>query len=90
MPDTDAAQALGLIERLRSRIAATRFLVDAHRIHITLSAGLSACRLKNDSQDEVVSRADRALYAPKEAGRNRVCVDTDCAEQALAHRPPSA
>ncbi len=90
MPDTDAAQALGFIERLRSRIAATRFLVDAHTIHITLSAGLSACRLEHDSQDEVVNRADRALYAAKEAGRNRVCMDTDCAEQALAHWPSSA
>lgn len=88
MPDTDAPQALGVIERLRELIAATPFLVEANSIQITISAGLSACRLERDSQDEVVNRADRALYAAKKAGRNRVCVDTNCAEQPLADRPP--
>lgn len=80
MPDTDTDQARVFIERLRERIAAATFLVEAQSIRITTSAGLAGCRLEHDSQDQVVNRADRALYAAKTRGRNRVCVDSDHAE----------
>jgi PleD family two-component response regulator len=38
---------------------------------ITFSAGV-AQRSTGESQDDLVERADRALYRAKEAGKNRV------------------
>lgn len=76
MPDTDAKQGRALIERLRAQIAQTRFSVEGHALTITTSAGIAACILGNETQDAVVNRADRALYAAKQAGRNRVCDET--------------
>ncbi|HEX7080152.1 MAG TPA: GGDEF domain-containing protein [Gammaproteobacteria bacterium] len=40
---------------------------------VTISVGLSAARAE-DTLDDLVGRADAAMYAAKEAGRNRVCV----------------
>ncbi len=78
MPDTNLAQARGLIERLRQQIETTRFLIDDRALQITVSVGLSAARLdEDDSQDALVSRADNALYAAKTAGRNRVYTEAD-------------
>jgi diguanylate cyclase (GGDEF)-like protein/PAS domain S-box-containing protein len=75
MPDTSGPQALTFIERLRQRLAETPFQLDSRTIHITASAGIAACRLDQDSEDQVVSRADQALYDAKREGRNRVCAD---------------
>lgn len=77
MPDSNIAQAAVFIERLRAQVEASHFHIDAHPLRITTSAGIASCRLDDDSQDEVVNRADRALYAAKNAGRNRVCTEAE-------------
>lgn len=79
MPDTDIEQAVELVERLRRKIEVNDFRIEPHSLRITTSVGIASCHLNGDSQDEVVNRADRALYAAKHAGRNRVCAETDIA-----------
>lgn len=62
-----------LAERLRESLAQKVPVFEGREIPVTLSAGcaaLSCC--KAPSPDEVVSVADRRLYAAKQAGRNRV------------------
>jgi diguanylate cyclase (GGDEF)-like protein len=40
--------------------------------HVTFSAGVAACDANNDFTEDVIARADAALYRAKRAGRNRV------------------
>ncbi len=71
VPDTDADAALIVAERLRSAIAAMEVrLADGSVATVTASIGLSSGI--DGSPDERVGRADKALYAAKAGGRNRV------------------
>jgi len=68
---TAAEQALELAERLRQVVAQTDMLENRHRINVSI--GLSGIS-KADSPEALINRADQALYAAKEAGRNRTSV----------------
>ena len=56
----------------RDRVEATPVLVGGAAIRVTVSAGV-ACRRDGETFDQVFSKADRALYMAKTAGRNRIC-----------------
>lgn len=66
--DTGFEIAIGLAERLRSRMDNHVFPIIGKR---TGSFGVTAYK-KGDTVSDIVSRADRALYRAKEKGRNRV------------------
>ena len=69
--DAGEAEALALAERLRAAVAATPM----QGLHATLSAGVAAWRAGDGTLEDALARADRALYAAKAAGRNRVFAD---------------
>jgi two-component system cell cycle response regulator len=62
-------------ERLRAAVAVCPFMFERKRIQITVSLGLG-CSPRPDvtSASAFVAVVDRALYAAKESGRNRVCL----------------
>ena len=71
LPDCDVDAATGVLERIRERLA---LALTAGRVpSFTVSFGLAA---STDAAtfDDVVAVADQALFAAKEAGRNRVVV----------------
>jgi diguanylate cyclase (GGDEF)-like protein len=72
LPETTAESALVPAERLRKRFAATPFLPhpDAEPRNVTLSIGVAEFR-PGISIGDLVRSADRAMYAAKNAGRNR-------------------
>lgn len=73
MPDTDAALAYVVGERLRQKIAGERFVVaDGREIAVTVSVGLSSLIRTDDTPQSILKRADEALYRAKRDGRNRV------------------
>jgi two-component system cell cycle response regulator len=73
MPDTDLARGRQVAERLRSCVAADEFTIQGgKRIKVTSSVGLATLERADDTPDTLFKRADRALYAAKKAGRNRV------------------
>jgi two-component system cell cycle response regulator len=73
LPQTGAAGAKVIAERLRQRIAHTVFL-RAHglEVRLTASLGIAAYPEHGRTEEDLVARADQAMYAAKEAGKNRV------------------
>lgn len=71
LPNTDLVDAAVFAERFRAAVEIQTFQgVDNNRV--TISVGL-ACTLENDNRPEdIVSRADAALYRAKVGGKNRV------------------
>jgi len=79
LPETDAAGALVVAERIRQKIEAARTPVEgAAPVAVTLSFGCATIPGHQLSTSaELLAAADRALYAAKRAGRNRVMVADD-------------
>ncbi|MEM8811612.1 MAG: PleD family two-component system response regulator [Pseudomonadota bacterium] len=73
MPETDAALAYTVAERLRQRVAGEPFLVSGgtKSLTVTVSIGMAALQT-GDSMENLLKRADQGLYAAKRDGRNRV------------------
>lgn len=71
-PDCSAEQAMAACERLREGIAALPILLpESGALRITLSSGL-ATLADDDDRTRFIARADEALYAAKQGGRNQV------------------
>lgn len=66
------AQALRAAERLREQIAAIAITVPDGKTNITASLGVAALTEDDSSFDDLLKRADEALYEAKKAGRNCV------------------
>ncbi|WP_259780041.1 PleD family two-component system response regulator [Aestuariispira ectoiniformans] len=79
MPDTDIATASSVATRLRAYIAEDPFTFreKPDGVPITISIGISQMQEAGDSADALFRRADDALYAAKNQGRNRVVVSTE-------------
>ena len=74
LPGADA-RALALIgEKLRHAVASAPFELGAggEAATLTMSVGLAAFRADADRSDDLIGRADAALYRAKQSGRNRV------------------
>jgi diguanylate cyclase (GGDEF)-like protein len=70
MPGTSIADARLGAERARQAIESACFTVDGQDLHVTVSVGTAEC-LVEEEIEQLVRRADSALYAAKQAGRNR-------------------
>jgi diguanylate cyclase (GGDEF)-like protein len=72
-PASDAASARAVAERVRKALAAERFEFAETAFRITVSAGVADAGVEGPAErEELLFRADEALYAAKEAGRNRI------------------
>lgn len=64
--------AVALAERLRRAVQAHPYLDGDLRLEVTVSVGVAVAWSKDEDFDSLLRRADRALYAAKTGGRNRV------------------
>ncbi|CAK13076.1 GGDEF domain-containing protein [Pseudomonas entomophila] len=71
LPQTSPPAAVQVAETLRAAIEACPFHFKGERVVITASIGISAFR-SGERGDQVLKRADDALYRAKDKGRNRI------------------
>lgn len=75
--DADTDTALQIAERVREAVATDILQHDGQALTISLSLGI-ACREAhgNETVDQLLIKADAALYKAKREGRNRVCLSS--------------
>jgi diguanylate cyclase (GGDEF)-like protein/excisionase family DNA binding protein len=78
--ETDADAALLVAERIRERIEAAGFVADGHPL--TVSIGVATYPGDGERREELLERADAAMYVAKRLGRDRVV--------AASHLEPTA
>ncbi len=72
LPRTDATEACGIAERLRSSAGLLRVCAAEARIKVTVSIGVAVLGQHGGDLFELLAAADLALYRAKDAGRNTV------------------
>jgi diguanylate cyclase len=71
LPDTGEQGAAAIAERIRAAIASTD-IDDARRLRCTVSIGVATLASGTHGYHDWMNRADRALYAAKAGGRDRI------------------
>jgi len=69
LPDTGPSEAEALAERLRSTVEKARLMGQGNSL--TISLGISCYPKHGSIRNELIEKADQALYHAKESGRNR-------------------
>jgi len=77
LPETTPEQAREIAERIREATSAIRFMVQKKQVPITISIGMACYPQDSSSTDDILDRADRALYVSKQEGRDRVTAFAD-------------
>jgi diguanylate cyclase (GGDEF)-like protein len=73
-PGATLPVGMASLERLRTLLYRIRLPASGAGLRVSLSAGVAALDADVNSLDELIARADKALYAAKSAGRDRVSI----------------
>jgi diguanylate cyclase (GGDEF)-like protein len=73
LPDSSKESALRQAEELRCRIHKETISLRRQQIQVTVSIGVATFPTDAQLKEELVGKADLALYKAKNQGRNRVC-----------------
>jgi diguanylate cyclase (GGDEF)-like protein len=71
LPDTTLDTAVEMLDLIRRKVAQIK--IEGWDLHVSISAGLATSGEGASSLDEILARADVALYKAKNSGRNLVC-----------------
>lgn len=70
LPGTSLENALRVLDRVYAGLELQPVLLDGQQQEVATSAGVAGCH-PGETPEQLFERADRALYAAKQAGRNR-------------------
>jgi diguanylate cyclase (GGDEF)-like protein len=74
LPESEKEAAMQVAERLRKTVDSLRIVHDDDLIHLSMSVGVASLKLgEKVFLDELIKRADNALYQAKQQGRNCCC-----------------
>lgn len=85
LPHAGAEEAAGVADRIREEFRVASATVLHRELNVTMSIGIGS--LAGDGPigpDQLVARADAAMYQAKKGGRNRIVISSPKAEMALA------
>jgi diguanylate cyclase (GGDEF)-like protein len=74
LANTGAKDAVALAERMRAAVESHAFIYEGKRLPITTSMGVAELTSTIESPSTLLKAADKALYAAKQGGRNRVAM----------------
>ncbi|MCL2933952.1 MAG: diguanylate cyclase [Trichodesmium sp. MAG_R03] len=74
LPETNVEKAFILAEQIRKMVSSNIIKTDKGSILLTISIGVSTYSAKDQSLDDIISRADKAVYQAKQQGRNKSCI----------------
>jgi diguanylate cyclase (GGDEF)-like protein/PAS domain S-box-containing protein len=78
LPGTDLAMSAVLAERLRQKIGEASMAIDSDTaLSVTVSIGVAAMQTADSHAEQILRRADEALYRAKGGGRNRTEIAVD-------------
>ena len=72
LKDTSVEQARALAQKIRQQAEQSEFEYNGSTLRVTTSIGLAQLNA-DESLEQLLARADRALYRAKQGGRNRLC-----------------
>ncbi|HWR87165.1 MAG TPA: EAL domain-containing protein, partial [Acidiferrobacterales bacterium] len=70
LPDADEAQAVQLAERIIRAVSQIPFRFEQQNLRLTTSLGIALYPQHGSDTEELVARADAAMYQAKDAGKN--------------------
>lgn len=73
-PDTGEEEMIGLARRVGAKIADLHFVFDGRETRLTASLGIAVYPKHAATSEEIVARADNAMYQAKLGGKNRWAV----------------
>jgi diguanylate cyclase (GGDEF)-like protein len=74
IPETDIDGGKAAAERIRQALERTKVPGPTSLIDISISFGIASFPKDGRNTQEIIGKADKALYKAKKEGRNRVCV----------------
>jgi diguanylate cyclase (GGDEF)-like protein len=75
LPESDIHQASIVAERLRGNLSKLEVTTDNNElIKFTVNIGMTVVEKKDELLDNIITKADKALYSAINQGRNRVCI----------------
>ena len=86
LPSTPRLRGASIAERIRSNVAHNEMKFRSNKLHVTASIGVASYPEDSETGEELVHKADLALYAAKSQGRNQVVLF----EERLAESPRPA
>ncbi len=72
LPETPSNGAVGVAERIRKSIESSPLTTRDKKVALTVSIGIAGYPNQGHDLDTVVERADHAMYASKNGGKNRI------------------
>ena len=85
LPHTPVNRAVAICERIRHQLSLVTSQTEGVNQSLTLSAGVASLKADGPkSVDELLAMADKAMYAAKEAGKDRTLTFA-----AIGEAPPS-
>ncbi|WP_426356902.1 diguanylate cyclase [Pseudocolwellia sp. HL-MZ19] len=76
LPDCDVDGGIEIAKRIQNSLIKDCLIVEGKELNVTLSMGISMLIDKSETFEQLINKADQAMYVAKENGRNRIEVST--------------